>query len=234
MKKPLNNYAFIDGQNLNLGIQGIGWKLDFQRFRVYLKEKYGVGIAYYFIGYVEENKDLYDALRKFGYVLVFKEVLVYGDKHVKGNIDAELVLQAMIDYKKYNKAVIVSSDGDFACLVQHLNKKNKLKRVLVPNVHQYSALLKKAAAKRLDSMNALKKKLAYKKRALKKVSAKKAVKPAPGKAERKKDASKKVVRRDPETSSGGGRKNTFKKRAHKRPFRKRVSRQKMGNKKRTP
>ncbi len=226
MKKPQNNYAFIDGQNLNLGIRGIGWKLDFQRFRVYLKEKYGVGTAYYFIGYMEENKDLYDALKKFGYILVFKEVLTYGDKHVKGNIDAELVLQAMIDYKKYNKAVIVSSDGDFACLVQYLDKKNKLKRVLVPNAHQFSALLKKAAAKRLDSMNALKKKLAYKKRASKKVSAKKVVK--------KKDVSKKVVRRKAGPKKAGGRKNTFKKVAHKRVFRKRVSRQKMGNKKRTP
>lgn len=41
MKKALSNYAFIDGQNLNLSIQEMGWKLDFRRFRVYLTEKYG-------------------------------------------------------------------------------------------------------------------------------------------------------------------------------------------------
>jgi len=39
MQKPLINYAFIDGQNLYLAIQKSGWKLDFKRFRVYLKEK---------------------------------------------------------------------------------------------------------------------------------------------------------------------------------------------------
>lgn len=163
MKKTLNNYAFIDGQNLNLGIQELGWKLDYSRFRVYLKEKYGVKTAYYFIGYIKENQELYQALQKAGYILIFKEVLIYPDGKAKGNCDAELVLQAMIDYKKYDKAIILSGDGDFACLVRYLNKKGKLERVIVPNIAKYSALLKKAAAKYLDSMNDLKKKLQYKK-----------------------------------------------------------------------
>jgi hypothetical protein len=35
-------YAFIDSQNLNLGTQSAGWKLDFRKFRLYLKNKYGV------------------------------------------------------------------------------------------------------------------------------------------------------------------------------------------------
>jgi len=162
MRKPYNNYAFIDGQNLNLGIQDLGWKLDFQRFRVYLKEKYGVSTAYYFIGKVADNQELYDALTSAGYVLIYKEVLTDPFGKQKGNIDAELVLQAMVDYKNYHKAVIVSGDGDFACLVTYLANKNKLARVVVPNIYRYSALLKKAAATRLDSMNDLKRKLAYK------------------------------------------------------------------------
>ena len=37
MTKELNNYAFIDSQNLNLGIQSMGWKLDWKKFRVYFK-----------------------------------------------------------------------------------------------------------------------------------------------------------------------------------------------------
>lgn len=28
MKKPARNYAFIDSQNLNLGIQKLGWKKE--------------------------------------------------------------------------------------------------------------------------------------------------------------------------------------------------------------
>jgi hypothetical protein len=42
MSKNLNNYAYIDGQTLNLGIQSLGWRLDYSKFRVYLAEKYQV------------------------------------------------------------------------------------------------------------------------------------------------------------------------------------------------
>lgn len=47
----MNNYVFIDGQNLYLGISTGGWKMDLRRFRVYLKEKYFASKAFYFIGY---------------------------------------------------------------------------------------------------------------------------------------------------------------------------------------
>lgn len=68
----------------------------------------------------------------------------------------------MIDYEEYGKAIIVSGDGDFACLVRHLKKQNKLGKVIVPNIAKYSALLKKAAAnEHLDFMNDLKNKLTY-------------------------------------------------------------------------
>jgi uncharacterized LabA/DUF88 family protein len=113
MEKKGNNFAFIDGQNLNLGIKSLGWKLDFSRFRKYLKEKYSITTAYYFIGYVSGNQDLYLFLQKAGYVLIFKPTIPDDDGNIKGNIDADLVLQAMIDYHNYDKAVIVSSDGDF-------------------------------------------------------------------------------------------------------------------------
>lgn len=162
MQKPLKNYAFIDSQNVNLGIKDLGWRLDWAKFRIYLREKYGVETAYMFIGYMEENQDLYLSLQKCGFVLIFKETLKNKDGCIKGNCDAELVLQAMIDYEKYEKAVIVSGDGDFACLVRHLRKQGKLKKVLVPNRKRYSALLKKAAADEyLDSMDSLKEKLFY-------------------------------------------------------------------------
>ena len=157
-----NNYAFIDSQNVNLGIQDLRWKLDFKKFRTYLKEKYGVTKAYLFIGYLPENQDMYTSLQNFGYVLVFKPTLKNKEGLVKGNCDAELVLQAMIEFNNYNKAMIISGDGDFACLVQYLYAKGKLKFVLVPNMHKSSALLKKTAKEKLLSMNDLKDKLAYK------------------------------------------------------------------------
>jgi uncharacterized LabA/DUF88 family protein len=147
---------------LNLGIREMGWELDWKRFRVYLKEKYAVEFAYMFMGYLPENQNLYRSLQKQGFVLVFKEVLVLQNGKVKGNCDAELVLQAMIDYSDYERAVIVSGDGDFACLAKHLLSENKLEKLLVPNKNRFSALLKKSIGnEKLDFMNNLKNKLSY-------------------------------------------------------------------------
>jgi len=163
-KKQENNHAFIDGQNVNLGVRELGWKLDLRKFRVYLKEKYNVEKAYYFIGYVPENQKLYTFLQENSFVVIFKPTFRNEGGKVKGNCDAELVLHSMIQYQNYEKAVIVSGDGDFYCLVDYLNKQNKLKVVLAPNQKKYSGLLKKSARKRLAFMNDLENKLAYKKK----------------------------------------------------------------------
>ena len=90
-------YAFIDSQNLNLGVRASGWTLDFGKFRLYLKNKYHVERAYLFIGQVEGNESLYSDLQEMGYILVFKPATQYmasGKLTVKGNVDAELVLYA--------------------------------------------------------------------------------------------------------------------------------------------
>ncbi|NMB48234.1 NYN domain-containing protein [Candidatus Kuenenbacteria bacterium] len=144
MHKNETNYAFIDSQNLNLGIKSQGWVLDFARFRVFLKDKYKVEKAFLFIGYVPNNQFLYTELQKAGYICIFKPTLVIknnGEVKIKGNVDAELVLHAMIEYSNYNQAIIVSGDGDFHCLIEHLSKNNKLAKIIVPNF-KYSSLLK--------------------------------------------------------------------------------------------
>ena len=148
MKKG-NVFAFIDSQNLNLAILDQGWALDFVRFRTYLQDKYNVTKAFLFIGYVPGNEVLYTSLQEAGYIIIFKPTLIYKKKeitHIKGNVDAELVLHAMIQYSNYDKAMIVSGDGDFHCLIEHLEKQNKLHSVLIPNPKKFSALLRKFRA----------------------------------------------------------------------------------------
>lgn len=114
-----NNYAFIDSQNINLGVQGLGWKLDWRRFRVYLKDKYKISKAYLFIGYKAGNESLYSFLQDAGYHCIFKPTLELPNGLVKGNCDAELVLHAMIQLNNFDKAVIASGDGDFYCLIEY-------------------------------------------------------------------------------------------------------------------
>jgi uncharacterized LabA/DUF88 family protein len=117
-------YAFIDSQNLNLGTSKNiyrnnkliykGWKLDFKKFRKYLADKFRVNKVFLFIGYIKQNQHLYSKLKHFGYVLVFKPTVRDSLGKPKGNIDAELVLYcAKKEYDNYDKAIIVSGDGDF-------------------------------------------------------------------------------------------------------------------------
>lgn len=140
----MKTYAFIDSQNLNLGIRSQCWHLDWRKFRQYLRNKYGVEKAYLFIGHVDGNESLYAHLQECGYVLIFKPTLlrrIKGEEVVKGNVDAELVLHSMMQYPNYQKAVIVTGDGDFHCLIEYLEEKDKLLKILTPTKH-YSSLLR--------------------------------------------------------------------------------------------
>jgi uncharacterized LabA/DUF88 family protein len=143
-----NNYAFIDSQNLNLGVKDLGWDLDFARFRRYLADKYGVTTAYLFIGYKPGNEGLYARLQKYGYVCIFKPTMTLLDGTVKGNVDAELVLHTMIELGNYERAVIVTGDGDFHCLAAYLISQGKLERVLLPNIKKSSKLLRSLTSPR--------------------------------------------------------------------------------------
>jgi uncharacterized LabA/DUF88 family protein len=154
-----NVYAFIDSQNLNVGVQKYGWKMDWRRFRKFLAEEYGVTKAFMFIGYVPEFESMYEQLHESGYMIVLKPTydmtrpqpeLAEGaekpskeeEKPVKGNIDADLVLWAMKEIVNYDKAVLVSGDGDFYSLVEYLVDQDKLLKMLAPN-QQYSNLYNK-------------------------------------------------------------------------------------------
>jgi len=143
MKQKQNNYAFIDSQNLNLGVLTQNWKLDFARFRKHLHDKFQITKAFLFIGYVKGNESLYTYLQNAGYICIFKPTLEIPDKFVKGNVDAELVLHTMINVDKCDSVMIVSGDGDFHCLVEYLIEQNKLLALYIPNQRHYSALLKR-------------------------------------------------------------------------------------------
>jgi uncharacterized LabA/DUF88 family protein len=134
--------------------------LNFRRFRRYLQDKYNVTKAFLFIGYVAQNQDLYINLQQYGYILVFKPTLELKNKKVKGNVDAELVLHAMIEYENYDRALIVSGDGDFYCLVDYLIKNNKLLKLMIPNKNKFSSLFRKIKPY-IVFMNELKRKLEY-------------------------------------------------------------------------
>lgn len=152
-KDGVTTYVFIDSQNLNLGTSKNiykgkeliykGWKLDYKKFRIYLRHKFKVNKVFLFIGLIPENKKLYNTLKNFDYTLVFKPTVKDGFGKPKGNVDAELVLHcAKIEYDNYDKAIVVSGDGDFYCLHTYLKKERKLSKIIIPNRKSESSLLR--------------------------------------------------------------------------------------------
>jgi len=158
----MNNYAFIDGQNLHLGITKLGWKIDYKKFRKYLYDKFSINKAFYFIGYLENNKRLYTNMTKYGYIIKFKKTTIRNG-NVKGNIDTELALKTICSLKRYNQAVIISGDGDFYCLVRHLNYRDKLLGIVIPDFKYCpERYLNETFEKYLLHMNDMRQKLSYK------------------------------------------------------------------------
>lgn len=156
--KHIRNYAFIDSQNLNMSIGSninhkgrriyYGWRLDFEKFRRFLKDKYKVEKAFLFIGNLEGQEELYETMQQAGYEVILKPTTSYTDPEgnltVKGNVDTDLVLYAAArEINNYDKAIIVTGDGDFLSLLEYLDEKNKLGKVIIPNKVRYSQLLNK-------------------------------------------------------------------------------------------
>ena len=173
-KKLPNTYAFIDSQNLNLGTQRMGWKVDWRKFRKFLRDKYGVTHAYMFIGYMSDNESLYEYMHELGFLVVLKPTVDVSPKtpagegddnkehekpQIKGNVDAELVLHAMMELPRYEQAIIVSGDGDFFSLAEYLEEQGKLAQILTPN-WQYSSLLK-PFEKKITRLDQKRRQLAY-------------------------------------------------------------------------
>lgn len=173
-KQAKGVYAFVDSQNLNLGTQRVGWKMDWKKLHEYLRTKHGVTRAFLFIGYMQENEAMYEGLHDMGYSVVLKPTVgghaseaeaKPGEKKkdapaVKGNVDAELVLYAMKEMPNYSKAIIISGDGDFYCLAEYLASKDRLKHIMTPNMN-YSSLLK-PYEKYIVRIDQLRSELAYK------------------------------------------------------------------------
>ena len=153
--REANNFAYIDGANLDKAMKELGWSLDYKRFRVWLSEKYNVKRAYIFIGLISKYKNLYTYLQELGFTLIFKEVIYDGIGKPKGNCDADLVLRATCDTyeNNFDKAIIITSDGDYASLVKFIQEKKKLLVILSPSICKKCSILLKRTGVKISYIN---------------------------------------------------------------------------------
>ncbi len=158
MKKE-KNYAFVDGQNLHMGTTKVkkSWQINFKRFRKFLRDKYQIEIAYFFLGYKdEENEDLYANIEEAGFELIFREhnAEMVGEK--KGNVDADIVFAVMSKLcgrERFNKIFLVSGDGDYKKMVDFLIKRKRFGKMLLPNKKFASSLYKKLDPEYFDYLD---------------------------------------------------------------------------------
>lgn len=153
--RSMSNVAYIDGQNLFMGTTKRDplWSVDLARFRVYLKEKYQVTKAYYYLGYVQDGvsfERLYEEIQSAGFILIFREhnSAMKGTK--KGNVDSDIIFSIMKRlYLKedFERVVLVSGDGDYKMLVDFLVEENRFEKVLFPKQQYASSLYKSIAAR---------------------------------------------------------------------------------------
>lgn len=174
MVKRENNIAYIDGQNLYMGTAKSApkWNIDLARFRKYLLEKYHVQDAYYYLGFVQTGDEydrLYESIQKAGFILVFREhnSAMLGTK--KGNVDSDIIFNAMKRLylnEKFNKIVLVSGDGDYKMLVDFLIKEKRFEKILFPNKKYASSLYKSISRQYFAYLSdeGVKSKIAHKKK----------------------------------------------------------------------
>lgn len=135
--------VYIDGNNLYRAATELGFKIDYKRFRNWLRQKYNPKKVYIFIGLVPSRTSFYEYLQESGYILVFKQTVSVGGT-VKGNCDAELVLKTVSDFytESCTSCFLLTGDGDFGCLVEFLRDNNAIQGVIAPDKNKCSILLR--------------------------------------------------------------------------------------------
>ena len=143
--------VFIDAANILYSQQTLGWKLDYQKLKNYLKNQAKLfGLFYYSgkLGTLEKQIKFIQRLEKLEYKVIAKEVksIKINKKQIlhKGNLDVELSLDAFRLSSKYDTLLLFSGDSDFAYLIDLLKAKGKKIIVFSTRGHVSKELLERA------------------------------------------------------------------------------------------
>jgi hypothetical protein len=158
----MKNIVYIDAQNVHKSLEVYhDWLIDWERFFVYLREKYKTDEVKIFFWYVPKYRWLYERLKNYGYDVCFKDTLILPDGKIKWNVDIDIAIFAVRDFYewKISQATLVTGDGDYNSLVDFWKEKWIFSHVLVPWMHNASVLLRRVAWKNLIDIAPMKNKL---------------------------------------------------------------------------
>ena len=124
----------IDGANTYAATRSLGIDIDFRKLLAEFQSKAYVVRAFYYTALAEDLgtstlRPLIDWLDYNGFAVVTKAAKEFTDsegrRKVKGNMDIELVVDAMELAPHYDHLVLFSGDGDFTALVAALQRRGK-------------------------------------------------------------------------------------------------------------
>jgi uncharacterized LabA/DUF88 family protein len=108
---------FIDGNNLFHAARAVGVEIDYAKLLNFLRGNSDLLRAFFYTG-VDEKAERQQGfllwMRRNGYRVVEKELKTYADGTKKANLDVEIAVDMLSLADKYDTAVLVSGDEDFA------------------------------------------------------------------------------------------------------------------------
>jgi uncharacterized LabA/DUF88 family protein len=125
---------FIDGANLYSAARALGFDIDYKRLLKLFNQKGYLLRAYYYTALAEDQefstlRPLIDWLDYNGYKVVTKPLKEFydqsGRRKLKGNMDIELVIDAMEMAEYVDHVVLFSGDGDFRRLAEAMQRRGR-------------------------------------------------------------------------------------------------------------
>ena len=144
-------YVFVDAANILYSQQTLRWRVDYKKLKEYFEKECDLRAIYFYTGRVGENhkqNSFLEKLKSFGYQIRAKEVkrikLSRNVYEWKGNLDAELIIDALKNSGNFDTCVLMSGDSDFAPLLDELKERNKRVIVMSTKGHISRELLERA------------------------------------------------------------------------------------------
>jgi len=140
--------VFVDVQNLYYSAKNL-YKAKVN-FREILKQAVKLrtlvrAIAYVIKADIKDEKNFFDALTNMGFEVKAKDLQTFWSGHKKGDWDVGIAMDCIELAPKLDTIVLVSGDGDFIPLVQHLSKAMGCKVEVMAFGKSASSKLKEAA-----------------------------------------------------------------------------------------
>lgn len=122
--------VFIDGANVFYTQKHLGWLIDWQKTKKYLKQHYQISQFRYYTAIKKGDKSMekyLSRLQKIKIKTITKPLKTIKDSSgktfFKANFDVEITADLLLSLKKYQTAIIFSGDSDFAYIIKIIQKK---------------------------------------------------------------------------------------------------------------